>query len=126
MHPPIFRLDADNQKIGHVELGLISDCFSNSPTPYTKVEWIHSPHTKYKNSSPQAYKGVGTRLIQVAQKYSCDAGYDGKLKINMPVEKAMKFYTEKLPFVHEPTDFYPQLVLPTNAYDKLKQIDGGL
>lgn len=85
------------------------------------------PNTKYHQHGLSEYKGLGTRLMQIAQRRSDEAECCGNIHLRSK-DSSMAFY-KKLGFKEVPTEYdYKQnlLYLPPEAKEPMSRIQGGL
>lgn len=84
------------------------------------------PGTPYWNQNMDYYKGVGTRLLQIAQRRSDEARCVGNIRLNSMPE-ARKFYTNKIGMVQDPNNpFSGMLIIPPDKKEPLSRMYGGL
>lgn len=83
------------------------------------------PKTPFHNSKLDEYKGVGTRLLQIALKRSNEAQCFGNLRLNaMPESKP--FY-ENIGMIPDPNHPHSgMMILPTEHKELLAKLYGGL
>ena len=100
---------------------------------YVEVELLRNysrPDTNYTNPSLKHYKGVGTRLIQIAQRRSDEADCQGNIHLKSK-DSAKPFY-KSLGFEFIPLHPYcgyetqNQMYLPPSAKEPLSRRNGGL
>lgn len=84
------------------------------------------PDTPFWNKNVDYYKGVGTRLLQIAQRRSDEAQCIGNIRLNAMPE-ARRFYMEKIGMIKDPNNPYSgMLILPWDKKEPLSKIYGGL
>lgn len=85
-----------------------------------------NPNTPFWNKKLDCYKGVGTRLLQIAQRRSDEAQCVGNIRLNSMPE-ARKFYTNKIGMVQDPNNpFSGMLIIPPDKKEPLSRMYGGL
>lgn len=84
------------------------------------------PDTPFWNKKLDYYKGVGTRLLQIAQRRSDEANCFGNIRLNSMPE-ARPFYMNKIGMVKDPNNPYSgMLVIPWDKKEPLSKMYGGL
>lgn len=121
--------------IGDMEIEIVKNP-KESEIPLTgERSWVFvkflsnnsKPNAKYHKSGLSEYKGIGTRLMQIAQRRSDEAGCCGNIHLRS-FDSSMAFY-KKLGFREVPTEYdYKQslLYLPPEAKEPLSKLYGGL
>lgn len=85
-----------------------------------------NPNTPFWNKNLDYYKGVGTRLLQIAQRRSDEAQCVGNIRLNSMPE-ARPFYTRKIGMVQDPNNPYSgMLIIPPDKKEPLSRMYGGL
>lgn len=85
-----------------------------------------NPGTPFWNKKLDYYKGVGTRLLQIAQRRSDEANCFGNIRLNSMPE-ARKFYMDKIGMVKDPNNPYSgMLIIPWDKKEPLSKMYGGL
>ena len=85
-----------------------------------------NPNTPYWNKELDYYKGVGTRLLQIAQRRSDEAQCMGNIRLNsMPEARA--YYVNKIGMIKDPNNPYSgMLIIPPDKKEPLSKMYGGL
>ena len=107
--------------------------FSEDPS-HVFVEYLRNyskPDTPYHKQGLEEYKGIGTKLLQIAQRRSDEACCMGNIKLHSKNE-SKEFY-KKLGFAEEPASPYAicrgnqnRMYLPPEAKEPFSRRDGGL
>ena len=85
-----------------------------------------NPKTPFYKKGLDYYKGVGIRLLQIAQRRSDEAQCVGNIRLNAMPE-ARRFYTDKIGMIQDPNHPYSgMLIIPPDKKEPLSKMYGGL
>ncbi|MFI3301216.1 MAG: GNAT family N-acetyltransferase [Candidatus Gastranaerophilales bacterium] len=112
------RIDSKLENLHDFSNGSINaDLLQNNISPHLKEQYITS-------LNEDEYKGVGTRLLQIAQRRSDEANCYGNIQLKS-LPEAIKFYTE-LGFRTKLGGNFDDFHLPAEAKEPLSKLYGGL